>query len=37
MSYFEDAEQYADPKVFDAGITWKKVKHRVFREVQQLA
>lgn len=37
LTYFEDAEQYADPKVFDAGITWKKVKHRVFREVQQLA
>lgn len=37
LTYFEDAEQYADPKVFDAKVTWKKVKNRVFKEVQQLA
>jgi predicted nucleotidyltransferase component of viral defense system len=37
LAYFEDAEQYADPKVFDAKVTWKKVKNRVFKEVQRLA
>lgn len=37
LTYFEDAEQYADPKVFDTKVTWKKVKNRVFKEVQQLA
>lgn len=36
LTYFEDAEQYADPKVFDAKVTWKKVKNRVFKAVQQL-
>lgn len=37
LTYFEDAEQYAYPKVFDAKVTWKKVKNRVFKAVQQLA
>jgi hypothetical protein len=37
LTYFEDAEQYADPIVFDTKITWEKVKSRVFKEVQLLA
>jgi predicted nucleotidyltransferase component of viral defense system len=37
LTYFEDAEQYADPKLFDSRVTWEKVKSRVFEEVQQLA
>jgi predicted nucleotidyltransferase component of viral defense system len=37
LTYFEDAEQYADPKVFDAKVTWNKVKNRIFKEIQELA
>lgn len=37
LTYFEDAEQYADPKVFDEAVTWKKVKSKVLKAVQQLA
>lgn len=37
LTYFEDAEQYADPKVFDGKVTWVKVQNRIFKEVQQLS
>lgn len=37
LTYFEDAEQYADPKVFDETVTWKKVKSQILKAVQQLA
>lgn len=37
LTYFEDAEQYAAPKVFDETITWEKVKIQVSKAVQQLA
>lgn len=37
LTYFEDAEQYADPKVFDETVTWKKVKSKILKAVQQLA
>jgi predicted nucleotidyltransferase component of viral defense system len=37
LTYFDDAEQYADPKVFDAKVTWNKVKHRILKEMQELA
>lgn len=37
LTYFEDAEQYADPQVFDVKVTWEKVKNRIFKEVKQLA
>ena len=37
LTYFEDAEQYADPKVFDETVTWKKVKSKILKTVQELA
>lgn len=36
LSYFEDAEQYADPLVFDKTITWSKVKNTVEKAVKEL-
>lgn len=36
LAYFEDAEQYADPIVFDKSITWELVKLKIFETVQQL-
>lgn len=36
LTYFEDAENYADPKVFDKTVTWEKVKNKVFKAVQAL-
>ena len=36
LTYFEDAEKYADPSVFDKTVTWKKVKKRVLEAVQGL-
>ena len=36
LTYFEDAESYADPKVFDQSVNWEKVKSKVFKAVQVL-
>lgn len=36
LTYFEDAENYADPMVFAKTVTWKKVKSKVFKAVQAL-
>ncbi len=36
LTYFEDAEDYADPIVFDKTLTWEKVKSEVFKAVQGL-
>ncbi|GAB4493042.1 MAG: hypothetical protein OHK0019_16160 [Saprospiraceae bacterium] len=37
LTYFEDAEQYAEPKVFDETVTWKKVKSKILKAVRQLS
>ncbi len=37
LTYFEDAELYADPRVFDSSVTWDTVKNKIFEEVQHLA
>lgn len=37
FTYFKDAEQYADPNVFDKTVTWTKVKNKILEVVQQLA
>ncbi len=36
LTYFEDAEQFADPMVFDKKITWSKVKSFVKDAVVEL-
>lgn len=36
LTYFEDAEQYANPMVFDKMITWPLVKNRIIEEAQKL-
>lgn len=36
LIYFEDAEQYADPVVFDKSVTWEKVKETVEMAVGEL-
>jgi hypothetical protein len=36
LTYFEDAEQYADPMVFDKMITWPLVKNRIIEEAQKI-
>lgn len=36
LSYFADAENYADPNVFDASVTWKKVKTAIRKTVQKM-
>lgn len=36
LGYFEDAEQYADPVVFDKTVSWEKVKSRVTKAVADL-
>jgi hypothetical protein len=36
LTYFEDAENYADPTLFDKTVTWGKVKGGVFEAVQVL-
>ncbi len=33
LTYFEDAEGYADPMVFDPSVTWEKVKKVVRKAV----
>ncbi len=34
LTYFEDAEAYADPVVFDKTITWQKVKLHIQQVVK---
>ena len=34
LTYFEDAEQFADPVVFDKSITWEKVKTTILEAVK---
>jgi Nucleotidyl transferase AbiEii toxin, Type IV TA system len=36
LTYFDDAENYADPMVFDKTDTWEKVKRVVSKSVQSL-
>ncbi len=36
LGYFEDAEQYADPVVFDKTVSWEKVKSRITKAVADL-
>jgi len=36
LTYFEDAENYPDPMVFDKKITWRKVKISIQQEVKKL-
>lgn len=36
LTYFEDAEKYAGPPVFDKTITWKNVKKKILKAVQEL-
>ena len=36
ISYFEDAESFPDPEVFDKKITWSKVKKTIVNEIQKL-
>jgi predicted nucleotidyltransferase component of viral defense system len=36
LTYFEDADLYPDPVVFDNTVTWGQVQKRVFRAVEQL-
>lgn len=36
LTYFEDAEAYPDPILFDKKISWKKVKETISKEVKNL-
>jgi len=36
LTYFEDAEQSANPVVFDKSVTWQKVKASINRAVKKL-
>jgi predicted nucleotidyltransferase component of viral defense system len=36
LTYFYDAEKYADPIVFDKKLTWEKVKVFLVKEVQEI-
>lgn len=36
LTYFEDAENNADPVVFNQKITWQKVKTEIMRTVKML-
>ena len=36
LTYFEDAEQFPDPVVFDEKITWLKVKKAVREAAKEL-
>ncbi len=36
LTYFNDAENYADPIVFDKKVTWAKVKSLINEEVNKL-
>lgn len=37
LSYFEDAEGYADPVVFDKTLSWEIVKSTILKAVKSLA
>jgi len=37
LNYFDDAEGYADPVVFDNSVTWEKVKKTIRDEVKSLS
>ena len=37
LTYFEDAEKYADPVVFDKSVSWKNVKSKIREAVKLLA
>jgi len=37
LSYFADAENYADPNVFDPLVTWTKVKTKIRKTVKKMA
>lgn len=37
LTYFEDAEGYADPIVFDKSVTWEKVKQTIRKEAKTLS
>lgn len=36
LTYFQDAEQYADPVVFDTTVTWENVKKKITQAVKEL-
>lgn len=36
LTYFEDAEGYADPVVFDDAITWRTVKATISESIKTL-
>jgi predicted nucleotidyltransferase component of viral defense system len=36
LTYFKDAENYADPIVFDKDVTWGKVKSLINEEVKKI-
>ncbi len=36
LTYFEDAEEDADPFVFDKSVTWEKVKETIREAVRRL-
>ena len=36
LTYFEDAEKFADPVVFDESITWKMIKSAVRQAVREI-
>ena len=36
LTYFDDAEKDADPFVFDASVTWPRVKEAIRNEVRKL-
>lgn len=36
LNYFDDAEKFSDPIVFDESVTWGKVKSTLVKEVKKL-
>jgi hypothetical protein len=36
LTYFDDAEQFTDPIVFDASVTWPKVKTTIREAVKKM-
>lgn len=36
LTYFDDAESYANPLVFDQTITWERVKQLILKTVKEL-
>ncbi|MEQ1747416.1 MAG: hypothetical protein ABMA02_18440 [Saprospiraceae bacterium] len=34
LTYFDDAENYADPLVFDQSITWSSVKGKILLAIR---